>query len=95
MVIYKCTEINWFISICNCCFSKIENKNPKVIFKNLIEKGYVKIDEKLYSEKKDKEIVVQADVSIESGNEIGNIHKVSAKMLNKESNNGWDFFCMF
>jgi site-specific DNA-methyltransferase (adenine-specific)/modification methylase len=71
---------------------KIETKKPKVTFGNLIEKGYVKIGEKLYSEKKDKEAVVQADASIESGNEIGSIHKISAKILNKESNNGWDFW---
>jgi site-specific DNA-methyltransferase (adenine-specific)/modification methylase len=62
---------------------KIENKNPKVTFKNLIEKRYMKIGEKLYSVKKDREVVVQVDMSIESGNEIGNIHKISAKMLNK------------
>ena len=70
---------------------KIEIKKPKVAFGNLIEKGYVKIGEKLYSQKKDKEAVVQAE-SIESGNEIGSIHKISAKVLNKESNNGWDFW---
>nr|WP_269763557.1 site-specific DNA-methyltransferase [Candidatus Endomicrobium trichonymphae] len=71
---------------------KIENKKPKVGFGNLIEKGYVKIGEKLYSRKKDKEAVVQADASIESGNEIGSIHEISAKILNKESNNCWDFW---
>lgn len=71
---------------------KIETKKPKVAFGNLIEKGYVKIGEKLYSEKKDREAVVQANASIESGNEIGSIHKISAKILNKESNNGWDFW---
>lgn len=62
---------------------KIETKKPKVAFGNLIEKGYVKIGEKLYSEKKDREAVVQANASIESGNEIGSIHKISAKILNK------------
>ncbi len=71
---------------------KIETKKPKVTFGNLVEKGYIKIGEKLYSEKKDKEAVVQADASIESGNEIGSIHKISAKILKKENNNGWDFW---
>jgi hypothetical protein len=50
---------------------------------------------KNYIQKKNKEVVVQADASMESENEIANIHKIRAKMLNKESNSGWDFFACF
>ena len=33
-----------------------------------------------------------ADSSIMNGEGVGSIHSLSAKMLNKESNNGWTFW---
>jgi site-specific DNA-methyltransferase (adenine-specific)/modification methylase len=72
---------------------KIEYKPPKVSFGNLIEKGFIKIGEKLFSIDKKFFATVYANASIESENGIiGSIHKVSAQLLNKQANNGWNFW---
>ena len=72
---------------------KIESKPPKVPFGNLIEKGLVKIGEKIYSRDKRFVATVLANASIETDNGfVASIHKVSATLLNKQSNNGWKFW---
>lgn len=71
---------------------QLEQKPIKVPFGNLIEKRIVKIGEILFSKDKKQNAEIQADSSIK--NEIGNgsIHSLSAKILNKPSNNGWTFW---
>ncbi len=71
---------------------KVDNKKPKVPFGNLIEKGFVKIGEEVFSQKKQHAAIINADASISFNNITGSIHKVSAQILNKESNNGWNFW---
>jgi DNA modification methylase/uncharacterized membrane protein (UPF0136 family) len=71
---------------------KIERQKPKVSFGNLIEKGYAKIGEQLFSKNKKHIAVIQSDSTILSGDVVGSIHKVSSKLLNKDSNNGWTFW---
>ena len=72
---------------------KIEEKPPKVPFGNLIEKGLVKIGEKIYSKDKKFYATVLANASIETDEGlIASIHKVSATFLKKQSNNGWKFW---
>ncbi|MDR1005615.1 MAG: site-specific DNA-methyltransferase [Bacteroidales bacterium] len=71
---------------------KIENKKPKVPFGNLIEKGYIKIGEIIYSKDGKIQAQVQADTTINSNGIVGSIHKVSATLLKKDSNNGWTFW---
>lgn len=71
---------------------KIEKRIPRVPFGNLIEKGYVKIGEYLYSGDKKHLAQVQADASLILDGEAGSIHKTSAKVLNKTNNNGWSFW---
>lgn len=71
---------------------KVDNKKPKVPFGSLIEKGFVKIGEEVFSPKKQHSATVNADASISFNNITGSIHKVSAQILNKESNNGWNFW---
>jgi site-specific DNA-methyltransferase (adenine-specific)/modification methylase len=71
---------------------KIETKKPKVPFGNLIEKGYVKIGEYLFSNNCKIYAQVQADSTISAGDMVGSIHKVSAAILKKSSNNGWGFW---
>jgi len=72
---------------------KIEEKPPRVPFGNLIEKGYVKIGEYLYSFNKRFKAIVLANGSIElNDGTVGSIHKISAILLNKQSNNGWKFW---
>ena len=71
---------------------KIETKKPKVPFVNLIEKGYIKIGEYLYS--KDGKIFAQvnANSTLTKDEITGSIHSVSATILKKTSNNGWSYW---
>ena len=71
---------------------RVEYKPPKVPFGNLIASGYINIGEVLYSEEKKHKAVVQADGSLIYQGMAGSIHKVSAKILNRKANNGWDFW---
>ncbi len=71
---------------------KIENKKPRVPFGNLIESGYIKVGEKLYSKDKSTYATVLANATIEFNSEVGSIHKISATILNKQSNNGWNYW---
>jgi len=69
-----------------------ERVNPRVPFGVLVANGYVKIGEKLYSKNKKLTATVMADSTIKSDKIAGSIHYVSAKLLGKESNNGWIFW---
>jgi len=71
---------------------KIETKKPKVPFGNLIEKGYIKIGEYLFSKDSKVSAQVQADSTISREEIIGSIHSVSATILKKTSNNGWSYW---
>ena len=72
---------------------KIEAKPPKVPFGSLIEKGLVKIGEKIYSRDRKFSATVLANASIEMDDGfVASIHKVSARFLKKQSNNGWKFW---
>ena len=70
----------------------IEDKPPKVPFGNLIESGYIKAGDKLFSKDKKYEALVMANATINTEEYIGSIHSVSAKLLAKQSNNGWMFW---
>lgn len=76
----------------NLIHLKIENKQPKVPFGNLIESEYIKIGEYLFSKDMKYAANVLANASIEYANLTGSIHSISAKILNKQSNNGWGFW---
>lgn len=71
---------------------RIEKKRPKVPFGNLVEKGYVKAGEYLYSNDEKHFARVQADGSLDLEGIVGSIHKISAKLLKKENNNGWTYW---
>ncbi len=71
---------------------KIEKKKPKVPFGNLIEKGFVKIGEILYSKDKKYAAIVQADASLVWNENVGSIHRISAIIQHKESSNGWSYW---
>ncbi|MBS1648821.1 MAG: site-specific DNA-methyltransferase [Bacteroidetes bacterium] len=71
---------------------KIEKRKPKVPFGNLIEKGYVKIGEHLFSRDAKFSAQVLADTSLQYLDVVGSIHKVSATILNKENHNGWSYW---
>tara|TARA_Y100000310_G_scaffold237803_1_gene241088 strand:- start:977 stop:2068 length:1092 start_codon:yes stop_codon:yes gene_type:complete len=69
-----------------------EAKKPKVPFGNLIEMNFIKAGEKLISKNRKFEAEVLANATIQSKDISGSIHSVSAKLLNKASNNGWTFW---
>lgn len=71
---------------------RIEKRKPKVPFGNLIEKGFIKIGEYLFSKDGKHFAQVQADSSLVYGDKVGSIHKISALILGKENNNGWTFW---
>lgn len=71
---------------------KVEKRKPRVSFGNLIEKGYVKIGEFLYSKDGKYRVCVLADASVIYEDTVGSIHKISAKILERENNNGWTFW---
>lgn len=70
----------------------IEEKKPKVPFGNLIESGFVNIGDFLYSKDRQHKVKVLANATVSWNKENGSIHKISAKILNKTSNNGWAFW---
>jgi len=72
------------------CYN-IEKPKPKVPFGNLLIKGYIEVGEVLVDKFGNNKAKVNADGTISNG-EVGSIHSVSAKILGKESNNGWDYW---
>jgi DNA modification methylase len=70
---------------------KIEKPKPKVPFGNLIKEGYIEVGEIIVDKLGNNKAKVNADGTISNG-EVGSIHSVSAKLLGKESSNGWDFW---
>ena len=70
----------------------MEQKKPKVPFVNLIDKNYLEVGAILFSKDEKYQAQVQADSSLISNEFVGSIHKVSAKLLGKETNNGWTFW---
>jgi site-specific DNA-methyltransferase (adenine-specific)/modification methylase len=71
---------------------KIEEKPPKVPFGNLIESRFIKIGESMFDKNRKYKAKVLANATIEYNNEVGSIHKISASILNKQSNNGWKYW---
>ena len=71
---------------------KVEEKKTKVPFGNLIESGYITPGEYLYNKDLTHKAKVLANASIKYNNQIASIHKISASILNKTSNNGWTYW---
>ena len=69
-----------------------EIPKPKIPFGQLVESQKIKTGEKLYSKDKKQWVRVMADGTVKNGKHYGSIHRVSAKMMNKENYNGWSFW---
>lgn len=69
-----------------------EAKKPKVPFGNLMENGFIQVGENIYSKDKKHKAKVLANATLISDDKSGSIHKVSAELLGKTSNNGWTFW---
>lgn len=70
---------------------RIEKPKPKVAFGTLIKDGFIKVGETMIDKYGNHKVKINADGTINNG-ETGSIHSISAKILNKNSNNGWTFW---
>ena len=73
----------------------LETKPPKVPMKTLIEENYLTIGQTLFDKNQNAICKVMKDGKVTDSREVLSIHKMSAKYLNKVSNNGWDYFFIF
>lgn len=71
---------------------EVEKKPPRVPFGNLLEKEMLSVGEWIYSKDKKQKAQIMADASLKIDDFCGSIHKVSANLLDKVSNNGWKFW---
>lgn len=71
---------------------KLEVKPPRVPMKLLVDKKYLKINQKLYNKDKTISVVVTKEGHVNDGEETLSIHKMSGKHLGKSNNNGWDYY---
>jgi len=69
-----------------------EAKKPKVPFGNLMENDFIKVGEYLYSKDKKHKAKILANATLISNDKSGSIHRLSAELLGKTSNNGWTFW---
>lgn len=65
---------------------------PQVPFGQLLEAGLLKVGDTLYSPNKKQKALVCADGSLISGEMRGSIHQLGARVQNKQTCNGWDFW---
>ena len=70
----------------------LEVKPPKLPIKKLMENNYIITGEKLYNKKGDKFCYILDNGNVTDNDEILSIHKMAAKLANKISCNGWDYF---
>ncbi|MGP6239602.1 site-specific DNA-methyltransferase [Cuniculiplasma sp. SKW4] len=76
----------------NLLDNPLEIKNKRLPFGSLIERGYVRAGEYLYSENGEHRALILANGTLSYENIKGSIHRVSAYILNKQANNGWTFW---
>lgn len=70
----------------------IEIKPPKIPFGELIQSGKIKVGSQVFSKDRKNSAIILADSTLESGEFVGSIHKVSAQLLSRAANNGWDYW---
>ena len=73
---------------------ELEVKPPKVPMEKLIEKGFLDVGEKLYDKDRKFSANLLKNGHLNNGKETLSIHKMSGKYLNKDNNNGWDYWYM-
>ena len=65
---------------------------PKVAFGTLVETGFIAAGAKIFDKKRKLSATVRADGSLVSGEQIGSIHGLGAKLQGAPSCNGWTFW---
>ena len=72
--------------------TKSKRDLPRVSFGQLIEIGYLKVGQRIYSKSQDYAATIKADSQLIWGDVTGSIHKTAAKVLGKSAYNGWEFW---
>lgn len=70
----------------------LDIKPPRISLKELISQGYLSVGQQLYNAKKNIAVTLLEGGNVEYQNNKGSIHKISASILGKTNNNGWDYF---
>ncbi len=65
---------------------------PKVAFGTLVETGFIAAGAKIFDKKRKLSATVRADGSLVSGEHMGSIHGLGAKLQGAPSCNGWTFW---
>ncbi|MFW5772224.1 MAG: site-specific DNA-methyltransferase, partial [Phototrophicaceae bacterium] len=65
---------------------------PRVRFSSLLEAGYVRVGQALYSVDRRHSATIRADGKLQTDDYIGSIHQVAAHVLGQSAHNGWDFW---
>ena len=71
---------------------RTERRKQRVPFGNLMEKGYVKAGEYLFSPDRKHKAEIQADASVLWKGKAGSIHIISALIAGRDRQNGWEFW---
>ncbi len=67
----------------------------RIKMSDLIENGLLKVGDTLYSRDKKITAILKADATLKYNQFSGTIHSLSAFLLNKKSNNGWDYWHVY
>ncbi len=70
----------------------LDIKPPRVAITELLEKNYINVGDILCDKNGENKVAIDSDGLLQIGNEKLSIHKASAKILNKQNHNGWDFW---
>lgn len=70
----------------------LDTKPPRVSLKQLIEANYLIAGQPLYNKTKTIQVHLLSNGDVEYNKQTGSIHKISASILGKTNNNGWDYF---
>jgi len=73
----------------------LEVKPPRVPIKSLLDKGYILENQILFDKSRNEICTVRNNGNVFDGEDELSIHKMSAKVLNKVNNNGWDYFYIY
>jgi site-specific DNA-methyltransferase (adenine-specific) len=71
---------------------QLEVKPPRVSTKQLIESHFLSVNEELFNKRGEFIGKLTPKGDVDNGSDVLSIHKMSAKILNAPSNNGWDYF---
>ena len=65
---------------------------PRVAFGLIVEKGYIRVGETLYSKSRKYAAIIKANSHLSANNESGSIHAIGAIVQGAPACNGWDFW---